>query len=150
MQSRDLFSLDEIPEIPSELAGIWSYIMWETAGCPDRSQEAADREYREGIAQLQACLMRGKTLDELWQVANGEVKYADFRKQFIDKQAAGGTKDDTRKAAAEKPAEAAAPPPPPPPPPPAKEEATESRVAVQEVRACACDCAILLRFCLRI
>lgn len=63
-----VLSLEEIPEIPSELAGIWAYIMWESAGCPQRSQDAADREYREGIAELQQCLCRGKTLDELWEV----------------------------------------------------------------------------------
>lgn len=63
-----MLSLEEIPEIPSELAGIWAYIMWESAGCPQRSQDAADREYREGIAELQQCLCRGKTLDVLWQV----------------------------------------------------------------------------------
>ena len=63
-----VLSLEEIPEIPSELAGIWAYIMWESAGCPQRSQDAADREYREGIAELQQCLCRGKSLDELWQV----------------------------------------------------------------------------------
>lgn len=63
-----VLSLEEIPEIPAELAGIWAYIMWESAGCPQRSQDAADREYREGIAELQQCLCRGKTLEELWQV----------------------------------------------------------------------------------
>jgi hypothetical protein len=88
LQSGELFSLDEIPEIPSELAGIWAYVMWEDAGCLDRSQEAADREYKAGIAELQACLTRGKTLDELWAVANGDVKYSQFKREFIQRGAA--------------------------------------------------------------
>ena len=68
LQSDMLFSLDEIDEIPADLAGIWAYVIWEAAGCPDRSQEAADSEYRQGISEMQRCLARGKTLDELWQV----------------------------------------------------------------------------------
>ena len=61
-------SLEEIPEIPANMAGIWAYIMWEHAGCPNRSSEEADREYQQGIGELQQCLCRGKTLGELWQV----------------------------------------------------------------------------------
>jgi hypothetical protein len=68
LQGDTLFSMDEIDEIPADLAGVWSYVIWESAGSPDRSQKAADREYREGVAQMQRCLARGKTLDELWQV----------------------------------------------------------------------------------
>lgn len=70
LQSDAIFSFEEIPDIPSDLAGIWSYIMWEDAGCPNRSQEAADHEYREAIEQLKNCLSRGKTLNELWQVCS--------------------------------------------------------------------------------
>ena len=61
-------SLEEIPEIPANMAGIWAYIMWEHAGCPNRSSEEADREYQQGISELQQCLCRGKTLPELWKV----------------------------------------------------------------------------------
>lgn len=39
----------ELPELPTELCGIWSYIKWETAGCPQRNQEEADAEYQNAI-----------------------------------------------------------------------------------------------------
>lgn len=32
-----------------ELCGIWAYIKWEQAGCPNRSKEEADREYEAAI-----------------------------------------------------------------------------------------------------
>ena len=32
-----------------ELCGIWAYIKWEAAGCPNRSKEEADREYENAI-----------------------------------------------------------------------------------------------------
>jgi hypothetical protein len=39
----------ELPVLPDELCGIWAYIKWEAAGCPNRSQEESDKEYRSGI-----------------------------------------------------------------------------------------------------
>ncbi len=39
----------ELPELPTELCGIWSYIKWETAGCPQRNQHEADEEYQKAI-----------------------------------------------------------------------------------------------------
>lgn len=41
-----------------ELCGIWAYIKWEQAGCPNRSKEEADREYEAGIQELVALLRR--------------------------------------------------------------------------------------------
>jgi len=40
----------ELPELPGELCGIWSYIQWESAGCPNRSQAESDNEYQKAIA----------------------------------------------------------------------------------------------------
>ena len=39
----------QLPELPGELTGIWAYIKWESAGCPNRSQQESDAEYRRGI-----------------------------------------------------------------------------------------------------
>lgn len=39
----------QLPELPGELTGIWAYIKWEFAGCPNRSQQESDAEYRRGI-----------------------------------------------------------------------------------------------------
>ena len=44
---------DQLPELPSELTGIWAYIKWEHAGCPNRSQEDSDAEYQLGIMVCQ-------------------------------------------------------------------------------------------------
>lgn len=39
----------DIPQLPQELCGIWAYIKWELAGCPERSQSDADAEYQQAI-----------------------------------------------------------------------------------------------------
>jgi hypothetical protein len=39
----------ELPELPGELAGIWAYIKWEVAGCPNRSQQESDAAYQASI-----------------------------------------------------------------------------------------------------
>lgn len=122
-QSDSLFSLEEIDEIPSSLAGVWAYIKWEADGRPSRSQEEADEEYHVGLLELQQCLCRGKTLDELWAVANGEAQpYAEFKRTFIDAaRRAGGSADSAVAVEA------------PPPPPSAAEVDLTSSVDVEEV-----------------
>ena len=40
----------ELPELPGELCGIWAYIQWESAGCPNRSKAESDAEYQKAIA----------------------------------------------------------------------------------------------------
>lgn len=47
-----------LPPLPQELCGIWAYIKWEQAGCPNRSKEEADREYEASIQELVALLRR--------------------------------------------------------------------------------------------
>ena len=39
----------QVQEPPNELCGIWAYIKWEAAGCPNRSGEESDREYQRAI-----------------------------------------------------------------------------------------------------
>ena len=39
----------EIPDLPGELCGIWSYIKWEQAGCPNRNEQQSQAAYREAI-----------------------------------------------------------------------------------------------------
>lgn len=84
-----LLSIDDIPSIPQDLSGVWSYMKWETAGCPNRSQEESDREYQNAIRELQMFLMRGCSLGELKQVAeDGVQRYKDF---VSDQEALWGT-----------------------------------------------------------
>lgn len=46
------------PPVPQDLCGIWAYIKWEVAGCPNRSKEEADREYEQGIQEMVMLLRR--------------------------------------------------------------------------------------------
>lgn len=46
------------PPLPQDLCGIWAYIKWEVAGCPNRSKEEADREYEQGIQEMVMLLRR--------------------------------------------------------------------------------------------
>ena len=39
----------QLPDLPGELCGIWSYIQWEAAGCPNRSQQDSDAGYQHAI-----------------------------------------------------------------------------------------------------
>ena len=41
-----------------EICGIWAYIKWECAGCPNRSKEEADGEYEAGIQEMVTLLRR--------------------------------------------------------------------------------------------
>jgi len=65
-------------DVPQELAGIWAYIKWECAGCPERSQAGADEEFRKGIAELKQYLQDSVPLERLWAVARGEEEYRSF------------------------------------------------------------------------
>ena len=40
----------ELPDLPGELCGIWSYIKWEQAGCPNRNEQQNQEAYKEAIA----------------------------------------------------------------------------------------------------
>jgi len=74
-----LRSIDDIPSIPQDLSGVWSYMKWEAAGCPNRSQEESDREYQNAIREIQLFLMRGCSLGDLRQIAeDGVHRYKDF------------------------------------------------------------------------
>lgn len=39
----------DLPDLPGELCGIWSYIKWEQAGCPNRTEQESQAAYRETI-----------------------------------------------------------------------------------------------------
>lgn len=46
----------ELPDLPSELCGIWSYIKWEQAGCPNRNEQESQAAYRDAI-EVNSCLL---------------------------------------------------------------------------------------------
>ncbi|KAK9862667.1 hypothetical protein WJX84_011161 [Apatococcus fuscideae] len=71
---------NQLPQLPDELCGIWAYITWEAAGCPNRSQEESSREFQNAIKELKDFLRHHVSVDELWKVAHGEIKYADFKR----------------------------------------------------------------------
>ena len=78
-QQKKLLDERDIPAIPQNLSGVWSYMKWESAGCPNRSQEEADREYQNAIQELVMFLRQGVSLDELRRVAeDGVERYKGF------------------------------------------------------------------------
>jgi len=46
----------ELPDLPGELCGIWSYIKWEQAGCPNRNEQESQAAYRDAI-EVDSCLL---------------------------------------------------------------------------------------------
>ncbi len=46
----------ELPDLPGELCGIWSYIKWEQAGCPNRNEQESQAAYRDAI-EVSSCLV---------------------------------------------------------------------------------------------
>lgn len=76
----------ELPDLPGELCGIWSYIKWEQAGCPNRTEQESQAAYREAIKELKDFQRDGHSLEDLWNVAKGGIKYQDFVKGSIPKK----------------------------------------------------------------
>ena len=53
---------EQLPELPQELCGIWSYIQWEHEGCPSRSHQASDAAYQHAIQARLLLLILCETL----------------------------------------------------------------------------------------
>lgn len=74
-----MLPLSSIPPLPQDLSGVWAYMKWEHAGCPNRSKEEADREYAFALEELTMLLRRGASLEELRGVAAAGVgRYSDY------------------------------------------------------------------------
>ena len=81
-ENRELLREEDIPSIPQDLSGVWSYMKWEVSGCPNRSQEEADREYQNAIQEIAMFLRQGCSLDELKKVAeDGVERYKAFARE---------------------------------------------------------------------
>lgn len=63
----------ELPELPTELCGIWAYIKWETAGCPQRNQAESDAEYQKAIEARIS--LRQKSMSPLSAEVSGSCSY---------------------------------------------------------------------------
>ena len=44
-----LIPAEQLPDLPGELCGIWAYLQWEDAGCPNRSAADSDNAYQLAI-----------------------------------------------------------------------------------------------------
>ncbi|WPT16709.1 Alpha-glucan water dikinase [Picochlorum sp. SENEW3] len=81
-QKKVLLREEEIPSIPQDLSGVWSYMKWEASGCPNRSQEEADREYQNAIREIAMFLRQGCSLNDLQKVAeDGVERYKAFARE---------------------------------------------------------------------
>lgn len=56
----------ELPDLPGELCGIWAYIKWEVAGCPQRSQQESDAEYQKTIEVWPTCRLPLQQSSMVW------------------------------------------------------------------------------------
>jgi len=65
--------------LPKDLCDRWAWVRWDQAGRPSRSEKQAAEDYSRGVQEMREVLLKGATLDELWKVANGQVKYDDFK-----------------------------------------------------------------------
>ena len=78
-----LLSREEIPRIPGDLAGVWAYMRWEAAGCPNRSKEESDGEYQAALREVEWLLRNGISMESLQAVANdGWQRYKSFIEDF--------------------------------------------------------------------
>ena len=48
---------EQLPDLPGELCGIWAYIQWEAAGCPNRSQADSDAAFQHAIQVKWGCCL---------------------------------------------------------------------------------------------
>lgn len=81
-RKKQMLREDDIPAIPQDLAGVWSYMKWENAGCPNRSQEDSDREYNVAMNELTVFLRQGVSLETLKSVAEqGVGRYQEFLRE---------------------------------------------------------------------
>ncbi|MEW5309696.1 MAG: hypothetical protein WDW38_001561 [Sanguina aurantia] len=69
--------------LPKELCDKWAWVRWDFASRPQRSPEAANEEHSIGVLEMKSLLLKGRSMDELWSVANGQWKYAEYRKAVI-------------------------------------------------------------------
>ncbi len=47
----------------------WAWVRWDFLGRPQRSDASASAEYDKGVAEMRDLLGKGRSLDELWRVA---------------------------------------------------------------------------------
>ncbi|GLC33353.1 hypothetical protein PLESTB_000342400 [Pleodorina starrii] len=73
----------KVDQLPKDLCDKWAWVRWDHAGRPERADAAAASEYDRGVAEMRELQARGRTLDELWRVAEGKWKYSDYRKKVI-------------------------------------------------------------------
>lgn len=70
--------------LPQALCDTWSWVRWDHAGRPHRSEAQADEEYEAAVEEMHALLAAGRPLDELQRVAGGQMMYSNYRMEVID------------------------------------------------------------------
>jgi alpha-glucan,water dikinase len=107
----------DLPQLSEQLCDTWAWVRWDQAGRPQRSAALADADYGRAVAEMSALLRAGRPLEELWRVARGEMPYAAYKIDVIDKTLGGeeaGARPRERTAAAPSPVSAPAVAPRPP------------------------------------
>jgi alpha-glucan,water dikinase len=71
--------------LPKSLCDRWAWARWDNEGRSRRGESQAADEYDDCVLQMRQLLARGRTMDELWKVANGELNYAEFIGRHLPK-----------------------------------------------------------------
>ncbi|KAG1681344.1 hypothetical protein FOA52_007392 [Chlamydomonas sp. UWO 241] len=76
-------SEEEDVVLPKELCDKWAWFRWDSEGRQQGDAEQSTRQYDEGVIQIKTLLAAGRSMDELWQVANGAANYSEFCKAHL-------------------------------------------------------------------
>lgn len=69
--------------LPKTLCDKWAWVRWDFQGRPSRSEQTAAVEYERGVQEMKQLLAKGRSIDELWRVAESKWKYNDYREKIV-------------------------------------------------------------------
>mmetsp|Transcript_19940 Transcript_19940/g.51831 ORF Transcript_19940/g.51831 Transcript_19940/m.51831 type:complete len:837 (-) Transcript_19940:3292-5802(-) len=64
--------------IPKALADKWAWMRWDHQGRPQQSMPDANKDYDRGVEEMRALMGVGRSMDELWRVAEGKWPYPKY------------------------------------------------------------------------
>ncbi|KAF5843594.1 hypothetical protein DUNSADRAFT_12856 [Dunaliella salina] len=64
--------------IPKALADKWAWMRWDHQGRPQQSMPDANKDYERGVEEMRALMGVGRSMDELWRVAEGKWPYPKY------------------------------------------------------------------------
>ena len=65
----DLSAPPKVDELPKDLCDKWAWVRWDFVGRQPHTDAAAHSGYDQGVQEMRELINKGRTLDELWRVA---------------------------------------------------------------------------------